>query len=194
MKVYLDITLLPGGEIGHHFLWEKVYQQVHLALVDNKGLDGRSEIGVSFPEFSATQPRLGRKLRIFAPDKPILSQLAIELWLERLMDYVHITSIRPVPESVNGYIRYKRLNPKSSGERLARRASKRKGISLEEAREERKNFSPQLTKAPYIWMKSLSSEQRFRLFIQEERLEQSSSGTAAFTPYGLAGQGALPWF
>jgi len=36
MKWYIDLTLLPESEIPIYFLWEKVYQQLHLALVEQQ--------------------------------------------------------------------------------------------------------------------------------------------------------------
>ena len=191
MKAYLDITLLPSDDIGHHFLWEKVFRQVHLALVENKNNHG-SPAGITFPEFNASKHRLGRKLRLFAPDAEALEKVAITRWLERLTDYVHITSIRSVPDQLQGYVRFGRLWAKSNKERLVRRAAKRQNISYEEALEKYQAFQPEYTKAPFIWMKSASSDQRFRLFISQEPANEA--GAAEFSPYGLAKTGALPHF
>ena len=122
MKVYIDITLLPSDDIGHHFLWEKVYQQVHLALVENKDPCGSSSVGIGFPEFNAEKYRLGRKLRVFAPDSATLDKLDIQRWLNRLTDYVHLTRVRDVPDTVERYERFSRLQVKSNPERLAAEA------------------------------------------------------------------------
>ena len=73
MKHYVEITLLPTDDIGHYFLWSKIYQQLHLALVELTGGQGGS-VGFSFPEYSAKQPRLGRKLRVFAVTESQLVQ------------------------------------------------------------------------------------------------------------------------
>lgn len=191
MKHYIELTLIPNDDIGHHFLWEKVFQQVHLALVDNKNTGGCA-IGITFPEFNADKHRLGRKLRLFAPDADALEKVAINRWLERLTDYVHTTTIRPVPDKLTGYVRFDRLRTKSSKERLARRAVKRQGISYEEALAQYKDFQPEYTKAPFIWTKSTSRNQRFRLFITHEPV--SEAGTPNFTAYGLTNTGGLPHF
>ncbi|MBL1422430.1 MAG: type I-F CRISPR-associated endoribonuclease Cas6/Csy4, partial [Alphaproteobacteria bacterium] len=45
MKYYLDITILPDEEANLGFLWHKVYQQIHIALVENKIADNQSAIG-----------------------------------------------------------------------------------------------------------------------------------------------------
>ncbi|OED40312.1 type I-F CRISPR-associated endoribonuclease Cas6/Csy4 [Endozoicomonas sp. (ex Bugula neritina AB1)] len=191
MQAYQDITLLPGDDIGHHFLWEKVYQQVHLALVDNKNNHG-NPVGITFPEFNTDKHRLGRKLRLFAPDIAALEKVAINRWLERLTDYVHITGIRPVPDKLTGYVRFDRLRPKSNKERLARRSAKRQGIGYEEALAQYKDFQPEYTQAPFIWAKSTSRNQRFRLFISQK--STTEVGTTNFNAYGLTKTGALPHF
>lgn len=195
MQVYRDITLLPGDDIGHHFLWEKVFCQVHLALVENKNAEGRSPFGITFPEFDTENNRLGHKLRVFAPDQVTMEKLTLSRWLENLLDYVHLTSIRPVPETGGATVRTSRMQTKSNAERLIRRAAHRQNISLEEARVQRRNTKSQFTRAPYIWVKSLSSGERFRLFIKQE-MEERVQGSV-FTLYGFAigeMEGSLPYF
>ena len=58
MNYYQDITLLPDADIGLYFLWQKVYQQIHLALVENKSADNASAIGVAFPEYNVDKHHL----------------------------------------------------------------------------------------------------------------------------------------
>jgi CRISPR-associated endonuclease Csy4 len=191
MKVYIDITLLPSDDIGHYFLWEKVYQQVHLALVENQQPDGSSSVGIGFPEFNGEKHRLGRKLRVFAPNREVIDKLNIHHWLSRLSDYVHLKDVSEVPVAVKSYERYNRLQTKSNVERLARRAAKRHNISYEQALKERNDLVPQQTNAPYIWMRSLSSDSRFKLFIVKEEAGPAEGG---FTTYGLSKGGCLPLF
>ena len=194
MKAYLDITLLPSDDIGLHFLWGKVFQQVHLALVENKNTDGSSSFGVTFPEFNAEKHRLGRKLRLFAPNSSDFKRLSISRSLDRLADYVHITSVRQTPERVEKYVCFSRLRTKSSRERLARRAMKRHGLTYEQALQNRENFQPQWTDAPFIQLKSLGNGQRFRLFIEMEEKESPGECSKGFNAYGLSKETALPKF
>ncbi len=194
MKCYLDITLLPSDDIGHNFLWGKVYQQLHLALVENKHTDGTSPFGVSFPEFNASKHRLGRKLRLFAPEHSSLETLNIQQWMKKLQDYVHITQTRDVPDRIDKLVRFNRLHSKSSRERLARRAAKRHATSYDEALKDRMNFQPQWTDAPFIQMESLGNGNRFRLFISMEEQESSPITPGVFTTYGLSKGGVLPIF
>lgn len=196
MKVYIDITLLPSDDIGHHFLWEKVYQQLHIALVDFKKSNSQSAIGFGFPEFNGKSHRLGRKVRIFAQTNAELEQFNVQRWLNRLEDYVHITSVRNVPEEVLGYERFCRLQVKGNPERYARRAAKRQGISYEQALRERETMPINKTRNPFIWMKSLTNDNRFRLIITQDiaSKEVAEEGGWQFDSYGLAKEGRLPKF
>ena len=196
MKVYIDITLLPSDDIGHHFLWEKVYQQLHIALVDFQKTNGQSAIGIGFPEFNGKSHRLGRKIRVFAQTDAALEQFDVQRWLNRLEDYVHITSVRNVPEEVLGYERFCRLQLKGNPERYARRAAKRQGISYEQALSERESMPINKTRNPFIWMKSLTNNNRFRLIIRQDVVskEVAKEIDCQFDSYGLAKLGGLPKF
>ena len=197
MKHYIEVTLMPSDDIGTFFLWEKVYRQVHLALVDSKNALGASSVGIAFPEYCAEKRQLGKKLRLLAPQESDLEKIDLPHWLNRLTDYVQITEIEPVPDTLKGYVRYSRLNVQSSVRRLARRAAKRKKTSLEQALKEMEKVKPETTNAPFIRVSSLSNQNRFRLFIQatditrEEAMLESSE---SFGYYGLSGRRGLPHF
>ena len=95
----------------------------------------RVPIGVSFPEYVIGEKYsvLGGKLRLFAQDEATLAQFDAAKWLSRLSDYVHCTSIRPLPERLTGYAIYQREQPKTNKERLARRYAKRHNIDYDTA-------------------------------------------------------------
>lgn len=112
MNYYQEITLLPDVDISLGFLWQKVFQQVHIALVDNKVAANQSAVAISFPDYRKTNFPLGSKLRLFADDKATLETLGIEKWLNRLDDYVHIKGIRSVPNEVS-YVSFARKQVKS---------------------------------------------------------------------------------
>jgi CRISPR-associated endonuclease Csy4 len=196
MKVYIDITLLPSDDIGHHFLWEKVYQQLHIALVDFQKSNGASAIGIGFPEFNGKSHRLGRKIRVFAKTETQLEQFDIQRWLNRLEDYVHITTVRNVPEEVLGYERFCRLQVKGNPERYARRAAKRQGVSYEQALSEREMMPVNNTRNPFVWMKSLTNDNRFRLIVKKDAVlkDEGEKGVWQSDSYGLAKIGGLPKF
>lgn len=193
MQHYIDITLLPDEEIGHYFLWSKLYQQVHLALVEL----GSGQVGFSFPEYSRGQPRLGRKLRVFASTEDVMARLDLAKWLERISDYCHLSRIRTVPEHTQ-YALVSRKQFATNPERLARRRAKRKGEALEQAMAHFSGFAGDFTKLPFVDLESLSTAQpdkakhRFKLFIEQKLLSKPQQGD--FSCYGLSKTATVPWF
>jgi CRISPR-associated endonuclease Csy4 len=135
MHYYQEMTLLPNPEVNIHFLWSKVFQQIHLGLVEMQNVDRHIPIGLSFPRYVLSERGgyMGNRFRLFAPDESALAQFDAVKWLTRLSDYVHCTGIRTVPEKLAGYATYKRVQPKTNPERLARRFAKRHGIGLNSA-------------------------------------------------------------
>jgi len=192
MKKYLEITLLPDAETPLYFLWEKVYQQLHLALVEVADESSRIKIGVSFPRYDQDKRQLGNKLRLFAESEAMLDALQLNRWLARLSDYVHLKGIQDVPTRVNGYAFFKRLNDKSNKAKLARRRAKKLGISFEEAlyyfqqgEQARSQPKKRVSDYPFIAMQSLSSDNKFPLTIMREDAEALVFGEG-FNTYGLS--------
>ena len=192
MQFYLDITILPDAEANIGFIWQKVYQQLHLALVEQKTVDGNSTIAISFPEYGNKAFPLGSKLRLFATSQEQLQQLDLAKWLNRLTDYTHRTSIKEVPLSVEQYARFKRVQFDTNPERLARRRAKRKSEPLETALAYYADFEDKQSKLPFVNIQSLSKDQRFRLFIEQEIVAQAECGE--FSCYGLSKTATVPWF
>ena len=135
MKYYQEITLLPDAEINLYFIWQKTYQQIHLALVEIQNPQKQVEVGVSFPQYDEKTNYLGCKLRLFAKDKTILNQLNLQKWLHRLNDYTHLTKIRDVPDTVTEFAQFKRQQVKSNAKKVrhAKRQAKRDNIEFEQA-------------------------------------------------------------
>ncbi len=192
MKFYCDITLLPDVEASLGFIWEKVFQQIHIALVETKVGDKESAIGVSFPKYGDKPFPLGDKLRLFARSEALLEQLALGKWLSRLKDYVHCTSVREVPAGINKFACFTRKQFDTSVERLARRRAKRKGESFEQALQYYEGFKEYQTKLPFLNVKSLSKDYKFKLFIDRAFIGEPVSGN--FSCYGLSQQTTVPWF
>lgn len=204
MNRYIEVTLLPTPDISLYFLWQKVYQQIHLGFASIKKADDTIPIGVSFPEYDSEMNHLGNKLRLFTEDIKALEALNIDKCLNRLKDYVHISSIKDVPASVGEFALFDRQQVKSSITRLARRKAKRKGIEYEEALASLEGFEEKQSKAPFILMESLSSENKgdsdnsgdqrhkFRLSIVKKTVGEPQKGT--FNCYGLSKQATVPWF
>ena len=194
MRFYLEITLLPNPEIGRNFLWSKVFQQIHLGLVEAQDQQGKIPIGISFPEYETGEKYslLGSKLRLLAHDEATLSQFNASQWLSRLSDYVHCTGIRPVPEKITGYAIYQRQQPKTSNERLARRYAKRHNIDYDTALLRYSGMTPKTLATPVIRLKSLSGDQEFCLWIKKSVIAESSGMT--FSSYGLSALSSVPEF
>ncbi len=195
MKYYLELKLLPDDDISAHFLLAKVYTQLHIAFAEIKNAEHKINIGVSFPQYRFNQEKgvgfLGEKLRLFAQNEADLKKLDLKKWLDRLTDYVHITSIREVPENIKGYAIYKRKQVKTNAARLARHRVKRGDIGFDEALARYSNVVT-TTDLPYIQMKSLTSDQMFKLFIEKRSIEQSES--QVFSTYGLSSESSVPEF
>jgi CRISPR-associated endonuclease Csy4 len=206
LNFYQELKLLPQEEIPIHFLWSKLFQQIHLGLVDMQNDQKQQSIGVSFPEYVTGEKYsvLGSKFRLFAEDEATLATFDAAKWLSRLSDYVHCTSIRPVPDKLTGYAIYQRQQPKTNKERLARRYAKRHKLDFETAlngtlvlRDQSTQFRycdmPQPTiKTPFIRLQSLSSEQTFCLWIKKTLVSEPVTGH--YSSYGLSATAAVPEF
>ena len=215
MKHYIEITLIDNADINLFSLWSKVFQQIHLGLVEIQDDQGQAPIGLSFPEYVIGEKYsvLGSKLRLFANDEAGLKQFDTAKWLARLSDYVHCTSIRPVPEKIIGYALYQREQPKTNPDRLARRYAKRHGVDFDTAlnglvdlKSTKKPLNSdykmqfrycEMTKkkisSPFIRLKSMSSEQVFCLWIKKILVDTQSSATY-FSSYGLSSISTVPEF
>ena len=200
MKFYQEITLIDQAEISPYFIWSKLYTQLHIGLAEIKDANEKVNIGISFPKYiyeqgdetQKSKVHLGNKLRIFAETQADLEKLNISKWLERLTDYLHITSIREVPEAkISGYATYSRKQVKTNAERLARHRVKRGDIGFDEALARYSNVV-KTTDLPYIQMKSLTSDKSFKLFIEKKLTDKSE--TQVFSTYGLSSVSTVPEF
>ncbi|GAA0811183.1 type I-F CRISPR-associated endoribonuclease Cas6/Csy4 [Colwellia asteriadis] len=205
MKYYLDITLLPEADITLGFLWQKVYQQVHIALVENKIAENQSAIAVSFPRYSAEKNSeqkfpIGNQLRLLANEESQLTQLNISKWLNRLEDYVHIKSVKPVPDNathvvfvrqqVKGEARIEK-DMLSKAQRWAEKSGQPLDTCLAELEKSKPKADRNETKSPFIWLESQETKQRdaansrkFPLFIK--KVEIGKKQTGIFNCYGLS--------
>ena len=200
MNYYIEVTLMENDQFSPYELWSQLYPQLHLALVEAKNADNKVNIGFSFPQYRFHQDKgvgfIGTKLRLFAESEADLKKLDSRRWLERLEDYVHVTSIREVPNDIKNYAIYKRKQVKTNAQRLARHRVKRGDIGFDEALARYSNVVT-TTNMPYIEMKSLStsdqqSEKRFKLFIEKQSAEKSE--TQVFSTYGLSSVSSVPEF
>lgn len=195
MQNYIEITLIKDSDISPYFVWSKLYTQLHLAFVQQKDTNEQIPYGVSFPEYKSVEIKgkqlklLGSKLRIFAESEQALQKLNLDRWLERLTDYVHIKSAKPV-ENVAQYLTVSRCRSQASAENIARRYAKRHHISVEDALNRLEGFKQRLEDFPYIQLKSLSGNRDFSLCIKQTIVVEISIGL--FSTYGLSAKSTVP--
>ncbi|KZN29812.1 hypothetical protein N474_16530 [Pseudoalteromonas luteoviolacea CPMOR-2] len=196
MNYYQEITLLPDAEIPLGFIWQNVFQQVHIALVENKVGPHQSEIAVGFPEYGQNGFPLGSKLRLFAKNQAQLEKLNINKWLTRLEDYSHVKAIKSVPKEAT-WVSFSRQHIKSP-ERIEREMQKKaelwsakSGKSLEECLLALEKSKPDIhSKLPFIYLHSQQTKARkpdknskFPMFIKKQEVDTLYQGL--FDCYGL---------
>ncbi|HAF53736.1 MAG TPA: type I-F CRISPR-associated endoribonuclease Cas6/Csy4 [Thauera sp.] len=187
MDHYIDITVLPDPEFPATTLMNALFSKLHRGLVHHAGRD----IGVSFPEVAQNRRTLGKRLRLHG-SKESLERLMTVRWTQGMQDHIEITPIRAVPPNVMHCI-VRRVQAKSSPERLRRRLIARKSVSAEAAQAAIPDTAARLLDLPYVEMASRTTSQRFKLFI--EHLEPSSVAVRGeFGSYGLAANATVPWF
>ncbi len=197
MNYYQEITLLPDVDISLGFLWQNVFQQVHIALVEHKVDANQSSVAVGFPDYLRAKFPLGGKLRLFAKEQASLEKLAIHQWLNRFEDYAHIKGIKPVPSDVS-YVSFVRKQVKSP-ERIERAMQQKAALWAAKSGKPLAECLTDLAKSkptgqcdlPFIFLHSQQTKQRspdknskFPLFI--ERYRQSTPVDGQFDCYGLS--------
>ncbi len=187
MKYYIDIKLLNEGEISLGFLWKKVYAQIHLALVEINN----ESIALSFPNYGTKIFPMGECLRIFANDKEDLIDLKLDTWLERLKDYLCMGEILAIPKT-DKFVQFKRRQFKANLLKRAEKQALRRGISVADALKHYEGMEDKSSKLPFIMVKSLSSDQELKLFIEKIDFDSEVEGT--FNTYGLSKTATVPWF
>lgn len=184
MGHYIEICLLPDTEFSPSLLMNALFAKFHRALVET----GHGEIGVSFPQ---AQKTLGDTIRLHGSKNALQRIMAIG-WLKGLTDYTHVTAITAVPDNCK-YRVVKRVQAKSSVERMYRRSVNKGWLTAEEAEARINAGKEQQLKLPFIQLKSHSSGQSFRLFIQQGKFLDAQV-VGGFSAYGLSDVATIPWF
>lgn len=187
MDHYVDIDVRPDPEFPAHQLMSALYAKLHRALVARQG----AGIGVSFPGFDAQGTYLGTRLRLHGSLAALAGLLESD-WLTGMRDHVALTPPQPVPPGAQHRV-VKRVQVKSSPERLRRRLIRRHGFDEPEARERIPDQLAQLTRLPFVQLRSTSTGQAFMLFIEHSPL-QSGAVAGGFNAYGLSQDATIPWF
>ena len=184
MDYYIDIQVLPGSEFPDSIIINKLFSNLHKRLVDC----GYGEIGVSFPKVNKT---LGSILRLHGLQAS-LQRLMNKNWVESLMDYITVSEMIKVPTDVR-YRIVKRVQSKSSTERLLRRSVRKGWITEEEAVLRAENKIDKKLSLPYVSLKSHSTGQMFNVFIEHGSI-LINPVEGVFSAYGLSTVATIPWF
>lgn len=184
MDFYLEITILPDSEFKDTMLMSELFSKLHLFLAQRR----KGDIGVSFPNVGIT---LGNILRLHGTQEA-LNQLITTNWLGLMLDHVNVSNILQVPDG-SKHRAVRRVQVKSSVERLRRRSILKGWLTEEESIKQIPLSNEKRLKLPFVQLKSLSSRQGFRLFIEHGPLKDKNE-SGVFTFYGLGGSTTVPWF
>lgn len=181
MDHYLEIRVLPDPEFSSEMLMAALFAKLHRVL----GARGQGDIGVSFPDVNVMP---GTHLRLHGSAQA-LQELEASTWRKGLTDYCQCSPVTPVPE-IKGWRVVSRVQVKSNPQRLLRRSVKKGWLTEEQAIERLATQAEQRTDLPFLNMKSLSSQQQFKLFIRHgDLLKEPVKGE--FSSYGLSAQPPL---
>lgn len=207
MQFYQELTLIDQAEISPYFIWSKVYMQIHIAFADYNRANGSFIHGVSFPSYVYDDEKkkgtLGKKLRIFASSESQLKDLNLSEWLSLLTDYVHITSIKDVPNQIDGHLVYQRKRVKGASriekemQEKAQIWAEKSGKTLSECLAELEKTKPDaICHLPFIFLNSEETKKRtpdasnrYQLFIEMQRVDEAKKGL--FDSYGLSSKESM---
>ncbi len=185
---YIEYRLLPDPEISLHHLMNALFAKLHRALVEHRSAD----IGLSFPAAKVGKAGLGDRLRLFGSESG-LQKIQAGAWLQAMRDHVDYSGVMPVPDEASWQIvRRVQVLKASDLRRLRKRLMKRTGCTAEEASQRVPDSAAERTRLPYLTIRSTSSGQTFRLFIQQSAVEQRRDGK--FNSYGLSHSATVPAF
>ena len=184
---YIELRLRPDPEVAPTHLLAALYTRVHRALA----AQGATGIAVTFPDYSVERHTLGERLRLHGSEAD-LQPWATNQWLGSVRDHVSAAPVAPVPADAR-HRTLRRVQVKSSPERLRRRLMKRHQLSEEQARERIPDNIARITPLPYVQLASTSTAQQFRLFLALGP-EQDPVQTGDFNAYGLSTTATTPWF
>lgn len=187
MDYYVNIEVRPDPEFPASQLMSALYAKLHRALV----VQGSNRIGVSLPGVMEDAPHLGTRLRLHGEQTALLALLASD-WLTGMRDHVALTQPAQVPDSAQHRV-VRRVQVKSSPERLRRRLMRRHDLNEQEALQRIPDEGARKTRLPFVPLRSASTGQPFMLFISHGPL-LASAVPGTFNAYGLSQGATVPWF
>lgn len=184
---FVDLDLSPDPDLQVAHLMSALFAKLHRALV-GQSID---DIGVSFPEFKADVPCLGRRMRLHG-ERDSLERLLDTGWLQGMRDHVVLGRVTLVPPHARHRV-VRRVQVQSSPERMRRRLMRRHGLDAIQARQRIPDSAARFVHAPFVQLRSASTGQSFRLFIEHGPLVGGAC-PGRFTTYGLSQAATVPWF
>ncbi|RYC41029.1 type I-F CRISPR-associated endoribonuclease Cas6/Csy4 [Pectobacterium zantedeschiae] len=184
MDHYIDIRVQPDPEFTASQLLNALFAKLHRVL--GQLADGK--IGISFPEVGKT---LGECLRLHGTEDA-LSALEKTSWLKGLRDYTQVSECNPVPNDAK-FRTVRRVQFKSSAERLRRRSVNKGWLTEAEASARIPDAVEKRSALPFVQIKSLSNGQMFFVFVEHGPL-QDAPVAGRFSSYGLSAETTVPWF
>jgi CRISPR-associated endonuclease Csy4 len=148
----------------------------------------KGEIAVSFPFY---QKGLGNTLRLHG-SKEALESLMAQPWLKGLRDYLKVNEITPTPKEIKGYRSVYRVQQKSP-QNIRKRSVAKGWLTEQEALARIPDSKQTLLSLPFLQIKSLSSNQMVKLFVQLGELE-SAPRVGRISSYGFSKTATIPWF
>ncbi len=153
------------------------------------GLVGGQPIGISFPDVKGMA--LGKRIRLHGQTADLEGFMA-SAWLAGMRDHIELGLIGPVPAHAK-HRAVRRVQAKSNPERLRRRMMARKGVDAGLARQAIPDSAAEKLRLPYLVLKSQSTGQQFRLFVEHLPVQDQPVG-GPFSAYGLSPTATVPWF
>lgn len=187
MDHHVDIDVRPDPEFPPYQLMSALYTKLHRALVAQNS----TCIGVSFPAVDLKVPHLGTRLRLHG-DLAALSALLESDWLAGVRDHIALAQPARVPETAKHCV-VRRVQVKSSPERLRRRLMRRHDLDMQEARQRIPDAAAMRVNLPFVQLRSTSTGQTYRLFIEHGPF-QPNAVSGDFNTYGLSRVATVPWF
>jgi CRISPR-associated endonuclease Csy4 len=187
MDHYIEIKLLPDPEFVSTMLMSALFNKLHRILVEVDTCN----IGISCPDIEQPKIGLGERLRLHGTYDD-LHQLMEVNWLAGMRDHSTVGEATSVPSNCL-YRVVRRVQAKSSPDRLRRRLARRKNITMEEACQLISDRDTKYLKLPFVSVRSQSTGQTFRLFI-EHKPSQPNRMLGDFSRYGLSATATVPWF
>ena len=187
MNRYFDLEAIPNPQIAQVDVVAQLMQQTHALLPQYLG-----RVGLSFPEYRV-QRTLGKIIRFFGNEKDLRELQSSTKANPKFSNYCVVGDVQHTPEEPKAYVCFARVQPKgnSSLQRLKRRHQVRGTWTDKLEQEIQAKYSANF-KQPHVNLRSISSGQKFILFIQQEKKSQPAGGL--FSSYGLSNTATVPWF